>query len=285
MRLGLLPLAVLASLLCASAGARADGFELPAKTKRAAVGGELGYFHDRQEASSIDVLSTLLELRYAFSPRWSLSADWGLLSAAQNPEHGSADFAWRPGNPTAYAVMEGAWPAGRGHYRLGVGGSAPLAVVERDGGQGRLQHLAYNDAQGMDGLWHLWLWAPSRGALLGRAELALDLDPELRLDLAFAPALMIPAREAYGHEPVVTFLPFAVGFSTSRGIWRLGVRFQAVVMPANPDVLQTSVVPWIRVALGQAFIEARYTGNIDEPLAGERGPRIWGVQLAAGGVL
>jgi hypothetical protein len=41
----------------------------------------------------------------------------------------------------------------------------------------------------------------------------------------------------------------------------------------------------VRVLIDQSFIEARYTANLDEPLAGERGTRIWGLHLAAGGPL
>jgi hypothetical protein len=280
-RLGFL--AVVATLWVSSV-ARADSIGLPLETKQLSLGGELSFFRQNEDASRLDVLSTLLEAQYPWSSRWSLAADFGFVTAAETPEQGSGDLTWRPGNPTAHVLYRGELEHAR--YRIGVGAAAPLAVVERSSGAGRLQQAAYNDAQGMHGLFDLWLWAPSRGALLARGQLEYDLHPELRLELDGATAVMLPAREAFQHYPVVVMFPLALGFSTGKSMVRAGVRFQFVVMPANaPDMLQVSVEPWLRVFIGQAFIEARYTGNVDEPLAGERGPRIWGFHLSAGGVL
>jgi hypothetical protein len=281
-RLGFL---ALIATLSVSGVARADSFGLPLQTKRISLAGEFSYYRDSEDdASRIDVLAPLLEFHYPWSERWSLSADFGMLGAVQTPDRGGSDFAWRPGNPTAFALLRGEIDHGR--YRVGVGGAAPLAVIERDSGQGRLQHAAYNDAQGLHGLFDLWLWAPSRGALLARGQLELDVHPQLRLELEAVTAVMIPAREAYLHYPVVVLFPLAAGFSTGNALLRGGVRLQAVIMPANdPDALQVSIEPWLRVMFGRAFIEARYTGNVDEPLAGERGPRIWGFHLSGGGVL
>ena len=57
-------------------------------------------------------------------------------------------------------------------------------------------------------------------------------------------------------------------------------------MPADdPDTLQLSLEPQLRFTLGNTFVEVRYTANLDEPLAGERGPRVWGLHLAGGGAL
>jgi hypothetical protein len=265
--------------------ARADSVGLPVAAKRFSLGGELSYFGDRQDASRIDVMPLLLSAQYGLNASWSIAADWGFITAISTLDHGSNDAVWRPGNPTAYGQLRGA--VGGVHYRLAAGGAAPLAVIERHNGQGRLQHVAYNDVQGMHGLWDAFLWAPSRGALLARGELEFDAAPDLRLELASAPMLMLPAREAFGRASVAVLLPFAVGASSSRGIVRLGLRLQAVVMPQNtPDLLQLSLEPWLRVALhGATFIEARYTGNLDEPLAGQRGPRIWGLHVSAGGLL
>jgi hypothetical protein len=281
-RLGFL---VLVATLWVGTVARADSFGLPLETKRISLAGELSYYRDTEDdASRIDLLATLLEMQYPWTEHWSLAADFGMLTAAQTPDRGSSDLAWRPGNPTAHALLRGDLPHGR--YRVGFGASAPLAVIERHGGQGRLQHAAYNDAQGMHGLFDLWLWAPSRAALLARGQLELDLHPQLRLELEAVSAVMLPAREAFRQYPVVVLFPLALGFSTGNALLRAGVRLQAVIMPGNaPDMLQVSIEPWLRVLLGSGFIEARYTGNVDEPLAGERGPRIWGFHLAGGGVL
>jgi hypothetical protein len=264
--------------------ARADSVSLPVERKHVSLGGELGYFTSQQDASRIDILTTQLSGHYGLNKRWSLAADWGFVSAISTRDHGGVDATWRPGNPTVYVALRGGWTDTR--YRLALGGAAPLAVIERYGGEGRLQHLAYNDAQGMHGLWDAALWAPSRGALIARSELELDVDPEVMLELAFNPTLIIPAREQWDRDSVDVLLPLAVGASTRGSVVRAGLRLQAVMMPMNdPDVLQLSLEPWLRVQIARAFVELRYTGNLDEPLAGERGPRIWAIHVSGGGVL
>jgi hypothetical protein len=140
--------------------------------------------------------------------------------------------------------------------------------------------------QGMHGLWDAALWAPSRGAVIARSELELDVDPEVQLEFAFAPTLIIPAREQFDRDTVDVLLPFAVGASTRGSFLRVGLRLQAVAMPNNaPDLLQLSIEPWLRVHHRSAFLELRYTGNLDEPLGGQRGPRVWGLHVSGGGVL
>jgi hypothetical protein len=189
----------------------------------------------------------------------------------------------RSGNPALFGLLRG--QLGDTRYRLGLGGTVPVAGIDR-AGQGRLQHVAFNDAQALDGLWDVWLWAPSRMAAIALGQLSIDLHPDLQLELKLSPALLIPVFDAFGHDPVDVFVPMAIGFSSHKGPVRFGLRLQAVAMPTNNvDALQLALVPWLRVLLGNAFLEARYTGNVDEPLAGERGPRIWGLQLAAGGAL
>src|SRR5262245_9186746 len=104
-RLGFL--AVVATLAMSSM-ARADSFGLPVETKHVSLGGELSYFRDSEDdASRIDLLGTLLQMQYAWTERWSLGADFGFLTALQTPDRGSSDVAWRPGNPTAWALMRG----------------------------------------------------------------------------------------------------------------------------------------------------------------------------------
>jgi hypothetical protein len=264
--------------------ARADSVDLPVEQKSLGLGGELSYFSSQQDAARVDIVASVISGQYGLNKTWSLAADWGFVSAVSTRDHGGVDATWRPGNPTVYGVVRGGWTDAR--YRLAVGGAAPLAVIERYGGNGRLQHLAYNDVQGMHGLWDAALWAPSRGALIARSELELDVDPELQLEFAFAPTLIIPAREQFDRDTVDLLLPFAVGASTRGSCLRAGLRLQAVGMPMNtPDMLQLSLEPWVRLQHRSAFVELRYTANLDEPLAGERGPRIWGLHLSGGGVL
>jgi hypothetical protein len=275
----------LAAVLAVPQGAVAEGVDLvPAGPEHLAIGGELGYFTDDQAASTIHVIAPRLAAHYAFDERWSIAGDFGMVLLTQHPDEGPGEeLGVRPGNPTAFLLLRGF--LGRAHYHVGVGGGAPLAVIDRDG-SGRLHRSAYNHAQALSGLWDPWVWAPSRGSVIAYGRLEYDLDPEARLELELAPALMIPAREAYLRDSVEAFFPTALDLSTDKGPVRVGLRFQAVFMPADdPDALQLSLEPRVRVDIDQSFVEARYTANLDEPLAGERGLRIWGLHLAAGGSL
>jgi len=266
-------------------GAAAEGVDLvPAGLERLAIGGEIGYFIDDQAASTIHVIAPRLAAHYAIDERWSIAGDFGMVFLAQHPDEGTGEeLGVRPGNPTAFLLLRGF--LGTAHYHVGIGGAAPLAVIDRDG-SGRVHRSAYNHAQALDGLWDPWVWAPSRGAALAYGRLEYDLDPEARFEIELAPALLIPAREAYLRDNVEAIFPTAIDLSTDKGPVRVGLRFQAVFMPADdPDALQLSLHPHVRLAIDQSFIEARYTANLDEPLAGERGPRIWGLHLAAGGAL
>jgi hypothetical protein len=276
---------VLACALGVVTDAAAEGVDLvPAGPERLAIGGELGYFTEGQAASSIHVIAPRLAAHYAIDERWSIAGDFGMVFLAQHPDEGPGEeLGVRPGNPTAFVLLRGF--LGAAHYHVGIGGAAPLAVIDRDG-SGRVHRSAYNHAQALSGLWDPWVWAPSRGAVVAYGRLEYDLDPEARLEVELAPALLIPAREAYLRDSVEAFFPTAIDLSTDKGPVRVGLRFQAVFMPADdPDALQLSLHPRVRVAIGQSFVEARYTANLDEPLAGERGLRIWGLHLAAGGAL
>jgi hypothetical protein len=265
--------------------ARAEGVDLtPSGPKHLALGGDLGYFADDQGTTSVFVLAPRIAGHYALNQRWSIAGDFGVVITSQNVDSGEGDeVAFGLGNPTAFALYRGELGALR--YRVGLGGAAPLARIDRDG-SGRLSRLGYSDAQAQTGLWDVWIYAPARGAVIGYGKLEGDLHPELQFEVEGAPALMIPAWEAFGDDPVQVFLPLALTLSTAKGPVRFGLRGQAVFMPADdPDALQLSLEPQLRVTIKQSYIEVRYTANLDEPLAGERGPRVWGFHLAAGGSL
>jgi hypothetical protein len=263
--------------------ALAQAIEVPLTARHVTVAGELGYFGTSEDASNVYLLVPRVAAEYAWNERFSIAADWGVIMIDSVPDQGAAERVFRSGNPSLFGLLRG--QLGDVRYRLGVGASVPVAGINRDA-QGRLQHAAYNDAQAIDGLWDVWLWAPSRMATIATGQLAIDLHPELELELRLSPALLIPVFDAFGQDPLSVFIPMAVGLGSHKGPVRFGVRLQAVAMPSNNvDAMQLALVPWLRVLLGSAFIEARYTGNLDEPLAGERGPRIWGFHLGAGGTL
>jgi hypothetical protein len=283
-RCGAALLVLVTSWVLAGAAA-AQGVDLtPSGPGRLALGGELGFFTDRQHASSVHLFVPRVSGHYALDERWSIAGDLGLVLFAQSADSGPGDdFAIGLGNPTAFAMLRGT--LGALAYRVGLGGAAPLARVDREG-SGRLLRVAYNDAQAMRGLADLWLFAPSRGAVIAYGELEGDLHEQVQFELEASPALLIPAYEAFLHDSVALFIPTALTLSTQRGPVRFGLRFQAVFMPADdPDVLQLALEPQLRVVVDDGFVELRYLANIDEPLGGERGPRRWGLHLAAGGTL
>lgn len=268
-----------------AAGAAAEGVDLsPGGAGGLALGGQISYFTDDQAASAIHVIAPRLAAHYALDDQWSIAADFGMVLISQHADQGEGDdFGVRPGNPTAFLLLRGF--LGDAHYHVGVGGAAPLAVIDREG-SGRIHRSAYNHAMALDGLWDVWVWAPSRGAVITYGRLEYDLHPEAHFELELAPVLMLPAREAFLRDNVEGLLPTAIDLSTDKGPVRLGLRFQAVIMPADdPDALQLSLHPHVRVTIDQSFIEARYTANLDEPLAGQSGLRIWGLHLLAGGPL
>lgn len=273
------------ALLLPYGHARADAADLtPAGPGKLALAGDIGYFTDDQAASTLHVFALRIAGQYAFDERWAVAADFGTVVLSQSPDRGPGDeTVVRPGNPTALMLLRGV--ANQLHYRFGLGGAAPLAVVERDG-EGRLQRAAYDYARAMSGLWDVWVWGPSRGAVFGYVKLGWAPHPQVDLELELAPALLIPAREAFARDDVDVFLPTAFTLLAHKGPVQLGARFQAVLMPTvEPDILQLTLEPIVRVLIGTAFIEARYTAPLDEPLAGERGVRTWAVHLGFGGSL
>lgn len=267
------------------AQAQTEPTELAAVPGRVSLGGELGYFTQSQVASNLHLVSARLSGRYAFDARWSVQLDLPAVLLDSIPDRGDSDVTVRPGNPTALGMLSGR--LGAFDYTLGAGGAAPLAVIEREPeGAGRLQHTAYTRVQDMSGLADLWLWAPSRGALLLLARASVALGPLWRVSGEVEPALMIPAREefAYGAS-VQLFVPVALAASLQLGAFTPGLRAQAVFMTTRPDALQLAYEPWLRLGLGTGFLEVRYTGCVGEPLGGKRGPGSWGLHLGGGGTL
>ena len=241
----------------------------------------------RAQVSGTEPVVRHLSLRgdgeYAFDERWSLGMRAGLLALGSSPDVGDGDFVVCFGNPALLLYRRGEWQGMQ--YRLGAGGAGPLAVASEDG-TGRLRRTAYNTAAGMSGLWDLWLWSPSRGSLMFDAELDLRVLDKTWLKLELEPALYIPARQLFLDVPLELTLPVAATIGPRYRQFTAGLRFQAVFLPTNEaDGLQLSLGPYLRVAVGCGFLEASYIANAGEPMAGERGPGVWGVHLGGGGAL
>jgi hypothetical protein len=272
-----------ALVLGVSGVARADAVDLSPPAGRLALAGQLSYFGDDQGASTLQLVAPRVALHYAFDERWSIAADYGVVVIGSIPDQGPGETAVRSGNPIVLGILRG--ELGSVRYRVGFGGAAPLAVIDRES-DGRLQHAAYNIVPALDGLWDVALWAASRGAVLGFGQAALCLNAWAEAEFETAPALMIPARDAYVlGDPVELFVPTALGVALTVGPVTPGFRVQAVFLTAGSDALQLSIEPWLRWSLGGGFLELRYTLNVGEPVAGERGPGGWGLHLGGGGVL
>ena len=274
-------------LLLAASGtaaiAQAQAVPTEPVVKHLSLRGSLGYFHDSATRESLDTTALRGDAEYAFDERWSMVGRAGLLALASAPESGDGDFILCFGNPAVLFYLRGEWQGMR--YRLGAGGAGPLAVASQTD-NGRLRRTAYNNAAGMSGLWDVWLWSPGRGSLLFDAQLDLRLVEKTWVLLELEPALYIPARDLFLDVPVELRLPAAVTIGPRfQSVW-VGMRFQAVLSPANEvDSLQLSLGPWLRVAVGCGFVEASYIANAGEPMAGARGPGNWGVHVGGGGTL
>jgi hypothetical protein len=270
-------------LLVAASGADAQAVPTEPVVDHLSLRGSLGYFHHSATRESLDVSTLRGDGEYAFDERWSIVGRAGLLAIASAPEIGDGDFIVAFGNPAVLFYLRGEWRGMR--YRFGAGGAGPLAVASQVD-NGRLRRTAYSAAAGMSGLWDLWLWSPSRGSLMFDAQLDLRLVDLTWVLLELEPALYIPARELFLDVPVELVLPTAVTIGPRyRTVW-VGLRVQAVLMPTHEtDGLQLSLGPWLRVAVGCGFLEASYIANAGEPMAGARGPGIWGVHVGGGGTL
>lgn len=277
-------LAVGLVLLCARPGV-AQNVDAPAEPPRPrhAIEGELSYFAKDDANDSIDLLLVQLGGRYVLNERYALTGVLGVATLVSTPRRGDGDVVWRPSNPE---VM--------GHYRvplaatlpyrlsLGVGVAGPLATITR-GPDARLHRATLAYAQAMDGFGRMWRWSPNRTTVITTAELEVDVHDELMLQLEVTPALLIPSREEFLHEPLDLLVPTTIAAMTRTEIVRGGLRFRAVLRPTfDVDQAQLSIEPFVELRLGSVFAEARYTLNLDEPLAGARGPGAWGAHLRAG---
>jgi hypothetical protein len=246
--------------------------------ERFAVWGGLAYFTDNsQHASALHVASHNFGAAYALDPRWSVSLEWGLVGLHSTSDAAPAETVVVIGNPTAFGWYSLA--AGETQVRLGLGATFPAATVDAGGG-GRLERSAYTHANAMDGHSRVWLWAPSRTSVLVRGESITPLASWLTLSAAVTPALFVPAWSDFVTQRVDFMAPAQLGLSASYQGFELGSRLQAVWMPTSTlDPLQLSVEPGVGFATKDVRVGAYGTINLDEPLAGARGPRIWGLHL------
>jgi hypothetical protein len=250
------------------------------------VEGELSYFAKNEANASIDLLLVQLGGRYVLDHSFSLTATLGIATLVSTPRSGDGDVVWRPSNPEVmgyYGVPLS--PSLPMRLTLGVGVAGPVATITR-GPDARLYRATLSYAQAMDGLSRMWRWAANRTTAITSAVLDVDAHPELLLTFEVKPALLIPSREEFLHEKLDLVVPTAIAASTGNDLIRGGARLRAVLMPTfDVDQAQLSIEPFALLRVGRVLAEARYTLNLDEPVAGKRGPQAWGLHLRVGGEL
>jgi hypothetical protein len=251
---------------------------------RHAIEGELTYFAKDEARTSIDLVLFQLGGRYVWNDRFSFTGAFGIATLASTPEAGEGDVIWRPSNPEVVA-----------HYHvpleipvrltLSFGVAGPLATIDR-GPDARLHRAALTYAQATDGLYTMWRWVQNRTSVISGVDLELRAQPWFSFLVEARPILLIPSREDWYSDDVDLALPASVGVATGNDTARLGVRLRAALLPTfDVDQAQLSAETFGQVHAGRWFGEARYVHNIDEPLAGERGPRAWGMHLSVGAEL
>jgi hypothetical protein len=258
---------------------------------RHAVEGELSYFAKNEANASIDLLLVQLGGRYVLDHSFSLTGTLGIATLVSTPRAGDGDVVWRPSNPEVmgyYAVplsSEGERSSLPMRLTLGVGVAGPVATITR-GPDARLYRATLSYAQAMDGLHRMWRWAANRTTAITSAVLDVDAHSELLLSFEVKPALLIPSREEFLHEKLDLVVPTAFAASTGNELIRGGARLRAVLLPTfDVDQAQLSIEPFALLHVGGVLAEARYTLNLDEPVAGKRGPQAWGLHLRIGAEL
>lgn len=258
----------------------------PAGAQRHAIDGEVSYFAKDEARTSIDLTLFQLGARYVLDERFSFSGVFGIATLVSTPKEGKGDVVWRPSNPELMAFYRVPLPSKLAmRVTLGAGVGGPLATITR-GPDARLHRAALSYAQAMDGLYRMWRWAPNRTTAITSIDVELRTQPWFSFLLEAKPSLLIPSREDYYTEDIDFIMPTAAGVSTGNDVARLGVRLRAVLMPTlDVDSAQLSAETFGSVRVDRWFGEVRYIHNLDEPLAGERGPRAWGLHLRVGGEL
>jgi hypothetical protein len=265
---------------------RASAEDAVARPHRHAIDGEVSYFAKDEARTSIDLTLFQLGARYVLNERFSFTGVFGIATLVSTPDEGKGDLVWRPSNPELMALYRVPLPAKLAmRVTLGAGVAGPLATITR-GPDARLHRATLSYAQAMEGLYRMWRWAPNRTTAISSIDIELRSQSWFSFLLEAKPSLLIPSREDYYTEDVDFIMPAAAGVSTGNDVARLGVRLRAVLTPTlDVDSAQLSAESFGSVHVDGWFGEVRYIHNLDEPLAGERGPRAWGLHLRVGGEL
>ncbi|MFW6051900.1 MAG: hypothetical protein ACODAU_12040 [Myxococcota bacterium] len=207
---------------------------------------------------------------------WVLSLDWG------------ATFV-RDGDATrgiANPLLTAAYAVETNGVRAQVGLQAAPPAARVGGDDWRQEWEAQQIAAFLRGGWNRWMWLPEMLAFAVPIHVeSLRDDVHVAMDMAFAGAVHPADPETW---QVVAQGALEGGYRDAWGA--AGLRLQLVWLANDliddPRSLQTSLEPFLRVAIGDGYLSMRATLNLDAPFgfAGAN-PTIWGLHLGAGATL
>jgi hypothetical protein len=254
---------------------------------RGLVAAELGFAATSLDGYTGYWISPLLSGWFRLERTIAIEAEWGSVALLASPDPDSNRSGIGAGNPYLgfYSVRQ----HGPTVLRVGVGMTIPVATIS---GDSRIADWnTYQGAMAMRGMWRWWLWVPDSLSLA----IPVSWDSEIagrwlwggEGALAATVILPKPARSTVflRDEPrtadLLIPLELYAGYRTGKLV--AGGRLQAVFVATGETELQLSLSPYGKLELGQGFLEARFTANIDRPLgfAFEKG-RFWGIHLGGG---
>lgn len=246
---------------------------------------DLGFYNgDALSQEDLTIVSPVLHGGLPIGSGRSLTLDWGFTFVDFDDDDESRS---EVGNP--FVAVHQSIDLILLDLSVGFGVALPLANLPDDNSDRAFAAAALRSTSAARGLWDPWLWAPETLSLVApiRAEIGL-----LMLDLAgeLTPALLIPTGDEVEGLENEFILQMAIDASMSFVLARFGARLQAVWSPTSDDDLfvpddeaQVSIVPYVTVTLGPAFVSGSVTLNLTDPVGSSfDDDGIWMASLSGG---
>jgi hypothetical protein len=220
----------------------------------------------------------------------AVSVDWGFSYMNSSPEDGDSKNRFRVGNP--FIAVHSVRRHGCTELRVGLGATIPLASLPLSDRQYDVFPVYYG-AMAIRGMWEYWLWFPNAmtvalpvswetilsdrwlwGGSVVLAGSAVYPDPAPSQTLRF---LTEKSRRSHLVVPVSVHAGYHLGPAV------VGTYVQSVFIVTGEGDKQLSFVPFAKLGLGDGYLEARFTLNIDKPLGlSFSKDGYWGFQLGGG---
>jgi hypothetical protein len=171
------------------------------------------------------------------------------------------------------------WLKAAGPVRMKLGAALEYGPWTSDPSE--ISTTALGGALAVRGMHEFGLWAPERFSIVTPSRVEFGDDFVVSADFALGIHLSTDSDDA---EISVQLDP-GVGYYVSRDAL-LGVRLPIGAVPTSDgsDNAQIALEPFVRVGIGDAFLNLRFTMNLDEPygFAFDEG-KVWGLHVGAGG--